>query len=79
MRKIRNKRLLLAAVMTLLISAILTVSAAGGTKPKKILRIGNASRTVTVGSEFELKVRMKPVYAEDDYLRWKIVSGKNVI
>ena len=79
MKKIRNKIILSAAIFTLLLSAVLTVSAYAGVKPKKISRIGAASRTVTVGDEFELKAQVKPLYADDDYLRWKIISGKKVI
>ncbi len=79
MKKRRSKVILFTAVLALFLSAILTVSAYTGVKPKKISRIGTAARTVMVGDEFELKVKIKPVYADDDYLRWKIVSGKDVI
>ena len=79
MKKLRSKVILFAAVAALLISAVLNVSAANGVKPKKISRVGKASRSVTVGEEFELKVKVNPGYADDDYLRWKIISGKKII
>lgn len=80
MKKIRSKIILLTTILALFLSAVLTVSAAyAGIKPKKISRIGTASRTVMVGDELELKVNVKPLYADDDYLRWKITSGKDVV
>lgn len=38
-----------------------------------------ANRTVRRGAEFKLRVRTGPSNADDDYLRWSIVRGKNVI
>lgn len=48
-------------------------------KPKKITAIGNKTITVTVGQEFDLKVRTTPTNADDDYLRWKIVKGSKYV
>ena len=48
-------------------------------KPKKITRVGKATVTVTAGKEFELKVKMNPLKAEDDYLTWKIIKGSSIV
>lgn len=79
MKKMKNRIIFLAVIITLVFSAVFTVSASGGIKPKKISRIGASSRTAMVGDELELKVKVNPGYADDDYLRWKIASGKNVV
>ena len=66
MKKLRNKSILFAAAAVLLISAALTVCASGGVKPKKITAVGKTSRTISVGEEIELKVKVNPGYADDD-------------
>lgn len=48
-------------------------------KPKKISAIGKKTITVTAGKELELKVKMTPGYADDDYLHWKIISGSKYV
>ncbi len=47
-------------------------------KPKKVF-VDSSKKSVTVGSEFTLRAKFSPGYAEDDYLDWSIVSGKGVI
>ena len=61
--------------------AILSVTPvqAYGPKPKKIAAHSSQSVTINKGDEFELKVRLNPLNADDDHLRWSIVSGKNIV
>lgn len=47
--------------------------------PTRISARTSKNLTVTVGEELELKVRMTPKNADDDALRWTIVSGKKVV
>lgn len=47
-------------------------------KPDRVT-IAKASMTVAPGKEFEIKATMSPRNAEDEYLRWEILSGKDVI
>lgn len=47
-------------------------------KPTQI-RVADKTKTVTVGKEFKVKVRMSPRGAEENYLKWTIVKGKNVV
>ena len=47
-------------------------------KPKRV-SIAKSSKTVYVGNTYEIEAKMTPHYAEDDYLYWTIVSGKNVV
>lgn len=37
-----------------------------------------SKKTVTVGERFELEAQVN-IGAEDDYLEWKIISGKNIV
>lgn len=68
-------------LITLILSMIFAITSYAGNdpKPKKIARVGKATVTVNAGQEFELKVKMTPKNAEDDFLRWKIVKGSNVV
>lgn len=68
----------LLAIVALMILTTSTALAAAK-KPTQIKRVGAASRTVTLGQEFELKVKMTPANANDNALRWEITSGKGVI
>lgn len=78
----RIKRLFTAfiAVMIAACSLGAMTASAGydGLKPKKV-SITPSSITVYQGKEFELKATMSPRYADDDYLRWEIVSGKKYV
>lgn len=66
--------------MSLAILAVTPTHAdATGPKPRQIAAYSSQSVTVNKGNEFELKVRLKPLNAEDDYLRWSIVSGRNIV
>lgn len=47
-------------------------------KPRKI-QVVDKVKTVTVGREFKVRVRMTPRGAEENFLKWTIVKGKNVV
>ncbi len=49
-----------------------------GVKPKKV-SLKTKKITVTAGQEFELKAKVTPKNADEDYLVWSIVKGKDVI
>ncbi len=70
-----------AFIMALLITSVLgavPVLADTGIMPKKVM-IKKSSMTVYQGKEFEIKARVTPVEADDDYLRWEIVSGEKYV
>ena len=46
-------------------------------KPREI-RMVDKVKTVKAGKEFKVRVRMYPRGAEENFLRWTIVKGKNV-
>lgn len=48
-------------------------------RPTSITAVGKKKVTMKVGEEKKLRVRMDPVHADDDFLRWKIVSGKKYV
>lgn len=68
----------LIMLMTLGILGATTVLADGNGKPKKVI-IQKSSMTVYQGAEFEIRAKMTPRNADDDYLRWEIVSGKKYV
>jgi hypothetical protein len=68
----------LAAALSLSLCTAVPSNADSDPKPRSIKAV-RASKTVAQGSEFELKVRTSPRDANEDDLRWTIVSGKNVV
>lgn len=79
--KIKGFRLLLLLAVSLaaLFSTAFHAGAYDWIRPKNISAIGKKKVTMTVGQEKELRVQMKPLHADDDFLRWKIVSGKKYV
>ena len=74
------KRVAVIVMATLMIGLLaVPAKADSNVKPKKITAVGKQTVSVNAGQEFELKVRMTPKNAEDDYLRWKIVSGSKYV
>lgn len=80
MRKRFRMLLSVMLVMALFAGMIQTPVKAdyGDVKPTKV-SVASAKKSVSVGSEFTLRAKFSPSYAEDDYLVWSIVSGKGVI
>ncbi|MCD8077713.1 MAG: hypothetical protein LUE63_04950, partial [Lachnospiraceae bacterium] len=77
-RKFLSSLALLTLFLTILIAGSTQALAAGKTKPTK-LSATTKSITTYVGTEFDLKVKMTPTYAEDDYLTWSVTSGKSYV
>ena len=71
---------ILSLVMAVLVLAcvfcVTPVSADYYNKPTKVTAISKKKSSVKKGKQFELKVFAN---GDDDYLRWKIVKGKNVV
>ncbi len=74
----RKRKLSVLVFLTICLSLLfgLGASAAHGRKPTQIKARGAQNRTVAVGAEFELKVK---VNGEDDYLTWNITGQKGII
>lgn len=75
MRK-KNLSILILLTVCLCLLSGLGVSAAHGRKPTLIKAYGIQNPTVTVGADFELKVKAN---GEDDYLTWNIKGKKGII
>ena len=75
-----NKKILFAAALAVSLIAlpVSVVKADNDVKPKKV-SVTPKKIEVTAGQEFELKAKLTPKDAEEDYLVWSIVKGKNVI
>lgn len=69
---------ILAAVMTFGSTGTMAVSADSNIRPTKVAAV-KKTRNVKVGDSFELKVKMTPKKADDDYLRWSIVGKKGIV
>lgn len=79
MKKIRKFAVLsFSFIFALLCIGSINVLAAGKIKPTKAT-ILSPKKTIYVYDEFELKAKITPANAEDDYLQWSIVSGSTVI
>lgn len=77
----KTHRLFTTCIITLLIILCIgavTASADNDVIPQKVT-ISKSRISVYQGTKFELKAKMNPLNADDDYLRWKIVSGKKYV
>lgn len=74
------KRFFLAFMITALtVGSFSGISVkARGIRPKKV-SITKSSMKVGKGKEFEIKAKVSPRRADDDYLRWEIISGKKYV
>ncbi len=77
-RKFLSSLALLTLFVTILIAGSTQALAANKTKPTK-LSATSKSITTYVGTEFDLKVKMTPTNANDNYLTWSVVSGKSYV
>lgn len=79
--KIKGSSLFLLLTITLvtLFGSVVHADYDDWIRPTSISAAGKKSLTMKVGEEKKLRVLMKPLYANDDFLRWKIVSGKKYV
>ncbi|MCD8010580.1 MAG: hypothetical protein LUF34_07320 [Lachnospiraceae bacterium] len=77
-RKFLSSLALLTLFVTILIAGSTQALAANKTKPTK-LSATSKSITTYVGTEFDLKVKMTPTNANDNYLTWSVISGKSYV
>ena len=68
--------LLIAALILMNLNSI-SVYADGG-RPDQVSCL-NSSMQVQQGHKFEIKASVSPHYADDDYVRWEIISGKKCV
>lgn len=50
-----------------------------GSNSVSSIKAVRSSKTVTAGSDFDLKVRMTPSYADENKLSWRIVKGSSYV
>lgn len=79
MKKSLKVLFLLLAVVFVSAHLAFPVRAEGNVRPTSVSAVGSKRVSVSQGRKFELEVRMRPDYAEDDYLTWSIISGKGVV
>lgn len=78
----KKHKIFFAACITAMISIFsigsTAVMADNNIRPKSV-SISKSTMSVYQGKEFEIKATMSPRKADDDYLRWEIISGKNYV
>lgn len=78
----KKTKQILIACMAIIIAVTgfgsISVQAGNKVKPTKV-SIAKSSMSVTVGKKFEINAKVSPKEADDDYLRWEIVSGKKYV
>lgn len=79
MKKIRNLLMILFMVCVIAVPGSVAHADNDNVRPRKVTKIASSRKTIRVGDEFELKARLSPSTADDDYLRWSIVGRKGVI
>ncbi len=80
-KKTNGFSLLLLLIVTLvtLFGSVVRADYDDWIRPTDISAVGRKSLSMKVGEEKKLRVLMKPLYANDDFLRWKIVSGTKYV
>lgn len=68
----------LAAVLFVCSFSLVPTYAGSKIKPRKV-KIAPSVKTVSLGSKFEVKAKITPSKAEDDYLQWSIVGKKGIV
>lgn len=71
--------MMLAVMCSMLFTVHVSADDDDDVKPRRVYRVSRQTVTVTAGKELEFKVKMSPRNADDDYLRWKIVSGSKYV
>ena len=76
-----KKRLLLLTclLLSMLFAGALHTLADDDVRPSSIKASGKKTITVQAGRGFDLKVRTSPNDADEDYLKWSIVSGSKYV
>ncbi len=66
-------------VFMLLLAAVWVTDVKADSDDVRPTKVKLKNLTVSRGSKFELRARLSPSYADDDYLVWSIVKGKKII
>lgn len=80
MKKIK-KRILKLGVTLLMLAGIwvLPVQAEKSEVRPQTVQVASVKKTIRKGDTFELKAKLTPYNADDNYLDWSIAKGKNVV
>lgn len=78
LKKVKKCGIVLGMIL-ILTGSLGILAGAKGPKPTGISALGVLKRTMIVGHDMDLKVKMSPKNADEDQLRWKIVSGSQYV
>lgn len=76
-----KKRILQLGVSLLMLAGLFVIpvqAKENGVRPQNV-QIASIKKTIRKGDSFELKAKMTPYNADDNYLEWSIVKGKKVV
>ena len=73
-RAAKQVLIVLLVVMAVIGTGNISAQADYNWKPKKV-SIAQSAKKVSQGKEFEIRAKVTPIDAEDDYIRWEIISG----
>ena len=77
-RAAKQVLIVLLIVMAVIGTGNISAQADYNWKPKKV-SIAQSAKKVSQGKEFEIRAKVTPIDAEDDYIRWEIISGKKYV
>lgn len=77
-RAAKQALIVLLVVMAVIGTGNISAQADYNWKPKKV-SIAQSAKKVSQGKEFEIRAKVTPIDAEDDYIRWEIISGKKYV
>lgn len=77
-RAAKQVLIVLLVVMAVIGTGNISAQADYNWKPKKV-SIAQSAKKVSQGKEFEIRAKVTPIDAEDDYIRWEIISGKKYV
>ena len=77
-RAAKQGLIVLLVVMAVIGTGNISAQADYNWKPKKV-SIAQSAKKVSQGKEFEIRAKVTPIDAEDDYIRWEIISGKKYV
>ena len=77
-RAAKQVLIVLLVVMAVIGTGNISAQADYNWKPKKV-SIAQSAKKVSQGKEFEIRAKVTPIDAEDDYIRWEIISGKKTL
>ena len=76
-RAAKQVLIVLLVVMAVIGTGNISAQADYNWKPKKV-SIAQSAKKVSQGKKFEIRAKVTPIDAEDDYIRWEIIFREKI-